>query len=84
MAEVRCSRCGSTAEGLNRAPLPGRSGELVLMQTCEACWEDWKGTQVKLINEFRLNVAEPAQFERLMTEMASFLNLKDEAEGPPD
>jgi Fe-S cluster biosynthesis and repair protein YggX len=84
MAEIRCSRCGSTAEGLSRAPLPGRPGELVLMQTCEACWEDWKGTQVKLINEFRLNVAEPAQFERLMTEMTSFLNLKDEEEGSPD
>ena len=80
MAELRCSRCGSTAEGLERAPLPGRPGELVLGQTCKACWEEWKGTQVKLINEFRLNVTDPGHFERLMTEMTVFLNLQEEGE----
>ena len=78
MAEVRCSRCGSTAAGLERAPLPGGHGERVLAQTCNACWEEWKGTQVKLINEYRLNVTDPGHFERLMTEMTAFLNLREE------
>jgi Fe-S cluster biosynthesis and repair protein YggX len=78
MTQVSCSRCGSTAEGLERAPLPGRPGERVLAQTCRACWEDWKGTQVKLINEYRLTVTDPDHFDRLMTEMAAFLSLHDE------
>ena len=80
MTQVRCSRCGSTAVGLERAPLPGRPGELVLAQTCTACWEEWKGAQVKLINELRLNVTDPDHVERLMTEMATFLSLQDEGE----
>jgi Fe-S cluster biosynthesis and repair protein YggX len=78
MAEVSCSRCGSTAAGLDRAPLPGMHGERVLAQTCSACWEEWKGTQVKLINEYRLNVTDPDHFDRLMTEMAAFLTLREE------
>jgi Fe-S cluster biosynthesis and repair protein YggX len=78
MAEVRCSRCGSMAAGLDRAPLPGKHGESVLAQTCTGCWEEWKGTQVRLINEYRLNVTDPAHFDRLMTEMATFLNLRQE------
>ena len=41
-----------------------------------ACWEDWKGTQVKLINEYRLNVTDPVHFDRLMTEMTAFLSLR--------
>jgi Fe-S cluster biosynthesis and repair protein YggX len=64
------------AAGLDRAPLPGKHGESVLAQTCIGCWEEWKGTQVKLINEYRLNVTDPAHFDRLMTEMATFLSLR--------
>ena len=82
MPEVRCSRCGSTAAGLDRAPLPGRPGELVLAQTCTACWEEWKGTQVKLINEYRLNVTDPGHFDRLMTEMKAFLSLQGDGGSP--
>ena len=78
MAQVSCSRCGSSAEGLDRAPLPGRHGERVLAQTCKSCWEEWKGIQVKLINEYRLSVTDPAHFDRLMIEMAAFLNLREE------
>jgi len=65
------------ADGLERAPLPGEIGERVLAQTCASCWEEWKGTQVKLINEYRLNVTDPGQYERLITEMAAFLGLRE-------
>ena len=78
MARVCCSRCGSDAEGLERAPLPGAPGRQVLHQTCSACWEEWKGVQVKLINEYRLNVVNPEHYERLIQEMTTFLNLHPE------
>ncbi len=81
MTQVTCSRCGSTVEGLARTPLPGRLGQLVFEQTCGNCWEEWKGVQVKLINEYRLNVVNPDHYERLMQEMAAFLNLRDEDSG---
>jgi Fe-S cluster biosynthesis and repair protein YggX len=44
-----------------------------------ACWDEWKETQVKLINEYRLNVVDPKHFERLMQEMRTFLNLERDA-----
>jgi len=80
MAEVRCSRCGSTAPGLDRPPLPGEPGRLVQRHTCRACWDEWKGTQVKLINEYRLNVVNPDHYDRLVREMRTWLNLRAEGE----
>lgn len=78
MAQVTCSRCGSTATGLAAAPLPGDYGRLVHEQTCAACWGEWLREQVKLINELRLSPADPAHYERLQTEMATWLNLRNE------
>jgi Fe-S cluster biosynthesis and repair protein YggX len=78
MPEVSCSRCGSTAAGLERAPLPGAIGEAVLAETCASCWREWLATQVKLINEQRLTPANGEHFELLVREMKVFLNLRDE------
>ncbi|MDH3627997.1 MAG: Fe(2+)-trafficking protein [Acidobacteriota bacterium] len=78
MAEIVCSRCGSTGEGMPNAPLPGERGEQVLAQTCVPCWREWLGTQVKIINECSLSPANPEHFARLLGDMATFLNLKAE------
>ena len=78
MAEVSCSRCGSTATGLDRAPLPGPLGASLLNQTCSACWEEWMETQVKLINEKRLSPGTPEHYDLLVREMRVFLNLREE------
>jgi Fe-S cluster biosynthesis and repair protein YggX len=77
MTEVSCSRCGSTARGLARAPLPGAAGEAVLAQSCESCWREWLELQVKLINENRLTPANHEHFELLVREMRTFLNLRE-------
>jgi len=78
MAEVSCSRCGSTAPALERAPLPGPAGAAVLAQSCAVCWREWLGMQVKLINENRLTPANSEHFDLLVREMRAFLNLRDE------
>ena len=78
MAEVQCSRCGSTAEGLERAPLPGEVGRMVFEQTCGECWKAWLAAQVILMNEHRLSPGDPAHYERLVTEMQTFLALRGE------
>jgi Fe-S cluster biosynthesis and repair protein YggX len=82
MEQITCSRCGSLANGLENCPLPGSHGALVLEQTCGNCWNEWKEMQVKLINEYRLDVLEPGHFDRLMQEMRTFLNLSED--GPTD
>lgn len=76
MAELSCSRCGRTAPGLERPPLPGKNGELVQSKVCADCWGEWLGMQVKFINEYRLSPADPRHFEFLVSQMKVFLNLE--------
>ena len=78
MGQVSCSRCGNMGEGLERPPLPGGPGKRVMERTCRACWAEWLGAQVKLINEYRINPAEPKQYGLLLKEMDRFLKLANE------
>ena len=77
MADVHCSRCESTAAGLDRAPLPGEAGESVLRNTCKTCWSAWLGQQVILINEQALTPVNPEHFSLLLREMRAYLRLPD-------
>jgi Fe-S cluster biosynthesis and repair protein YggX len=77
MHEVSCTRCGNTAEGLENAPLPGEIGGRVQASACRACWSEWLGAQVILINERSLSPAKPADYEALLQEMTAFLKLAD-------
>ena len=79
MEENRCSRCGATLSArLERPPLPGAIGLRVHEHICPACWKEWLGMQVRVINEYRLMPAEPQHYEYLLSQMKTFLNLKDE------
>jgi Fe-S cluster biosynthesis and repair protein YggX len=42
---------------------------------CPACWREWLGAQVMLINEYRLNLMDPEARRVLETQMRSFLKL---------
>jgi Fe-S cluster biosynthesis and repair protein YggX len=75
MADVHCSRCGNTRQGLERAPLPGSAGAEVAASVCATCWGEWKGMQVKLINEYRLNPLDTQHFDFLIAQMRTFLHL---------
>jgi len=77
MAQVTCSKCGNTAEGLERAPFPGSVGEELLARVCAACWKEWMGQQVILINENKLTPADPQHYALLIAEMKKFLLLAD-------
>ena len=75
MADVTCAHCQLTAAGLDRAPLPGDIGKLILDRTCAACWKEWLPEQVKLMNENGLTPANPEHYELLVKEMKKFLKL---------
>ena len=79
MDETRCSRCSSVLSArLERPPIPGPVGARVLERVCPACWREWMEAQVRVINEYRLLPSDPQHYEYLLTQMKSFLNLKDE------
>ena len=70
MATVTCTRCKNQRDGLERAPLPGETGQTILANVCAAC-----GTQVKYINEYRLSPLDPKHFEFLLEQARAFLML---------
>ena len=75
MSQVSCSRCGSSAEGLDSAPLPGEVGTRVFDGSCRSCWKEWLEAQVILINERKLSPAKPEDYRTLVGEMTTFLSL---------
>ena len=81
MAVVTCSRCKREAEGLSRAPVPGPTGQEILETICSACWKEWLGTQVKYINEYRLNPLDEKHYEFLLEQARTFLGLSGAGPG---
>lgn len=79
MAEARtvqCSRCGQSNPGLQRAPLSGDTGRLVLENVCQECWNEWFEQSVNVINHYGLNPAIPEDRRQLYQVMREFLGLE--------
>ena len=76
-----CKRCGAGQPQLEKKPLGGKLGAEVLANICGNCWSEWDAMQIKIINEYRLNLAVPQHFDMLVDEMKNFLRLKEGATG---
>lgn len=76
-----CKRCGANTGQLDKKPLGGQLGNIVLANICSFCWSEWDAVQIKIINEYRLNLAVPQHFDMLVDEMKNFLKLKSGATG---
>ncbi|MDX1661426.1 MAG: oxidative damage protection protein [Gemmatimonadota bacterium] len=76
MAEVTCTRCGETREGLDRPPYPDALGEEIAENVCAVCWDEAKGRQVMIINEYRLDLSDDRAQEILERATREFLGLE--------
>ena len=54
-----CTRCLRNAVQMAAPPFGSALGKRIQDQICSDCWQDWMGTSVKVINEYRLNFADP-------------------------
>lgn len=84
MAErtVKCVKLGTEAPGLNAPPFPGPLGEEIYQKVSAAAWSQWKeDLMIKIINEYRLNMANPDDYEMLLKQMRAFLNLDGQPQG---
>ena len=70
---VHCTKLGREAEGLPRPPLPGPLGERVFAQISKEVWRDWLAHQTRLINEYRLSLADPQARAFLTKELETYL-----------
>ena len=69
---VHCVKLGHDAEGLDRPPYPGPLGQRIFEQVSKQAWQDWLAHQTRLINEYRLALADPGARKFLAEEMEKF------------
>ena len=72
---IVCHRCGQASEALTQPPMPTPLGGEIREKICPACWREWLGVQVMLINEYRFNLMDPEARRALEAQMRTFLKL---------
>jgi Fe-S cluster biosynthesis and repair protein YggX len=69
---VHCIKLGREAEGLAAPPYPGELGKRIFEQVSKDAWREWVEHQKRLINEYRLHLADPKSREFLAAEMEKY------------
>lgn len=60
-------------------PVPFHSPlrEEVLASVCDRCWQEWLKVQIKVINEFALNLGDPRSHDIIEAHARDFFGLSD-------
>jgi Fe-S cluster biosynthesis and repair protein YggX len=78
---IYCAKLQKEAPGLLSAPFEGDLGREIFEKVSEEAWHSWQeDVQIKVINEYRLNLADPDQYQILLDQMRAFLNLTPDEE----
>ena len=78
---VMCSKLKVDAQGLDIPPFAGELGQEVFEKVSAAAWLEWRDqVQIKIINEYRLNLGDPDHFQILIDQLRAYLNLDDKTE----
>ena len=75
---VKCVKLGQELSGLEKPPFAGEIGERIFHHISKQAWLMWKDDmQTKVLNEYRLNMGNPRDYQTLVDQMLLFLNLKE-------
>jgi Fe-S cluster biosynthesis and repair protein YggX len=75
---VKCKKLGKELPGLEKPPFPGEIGQKIFDCISNEAWLLWKDDmQMKVLNEYRLNMGEKKDYDVLVEQMLLFLNLKE-------
>jgi Fe-S cluster biosynthesis and repair protein YggX len=69
---VQCVKLGREAEGLDRPTYPGPLGQRIFDNVSKEAWQGWIRQQTMLVNENRLNLADPAARKYLAEQMENY------------
>ena len=69
---VKCVKLGREAEGLDFPPYPGELGKRIFENVSKEAWQTWVRHQTMLVNENRLNLADPGARKYLAEQMERF------------
>ncbi|NYT76882.1 oxidative damage protection protein [Alcaligenaceae bacterium] len=70
---INCVKLKREAEGLDYPPYPGDLGVRIWQSISKEAWAQWMATQTRLVNENRLNLADPDARKFLGRQMQGFL-----------
>lgn len=66
---IHCVKLDKEAEGLDFAPYPGELGKRIWENVSKEAWAAWMHQQTMLVNENRLNLADPRARQYLARQM---------------
>ena len=74
---LTCTRCQKPGEPppAQRIPFARKTRDRISSAICASCWKEWEGHEVKVINEYRLNLLEPEHRDLLTRACLEFLGL---------
>ena len=76
--KIFCKKFGKELPGLQKPPFPGPIGQKIFDHISEQAWKAWKeDMQIKVLNEYRLNMADQKDYQKLVEQMLLFLNLQE-------
>ena len=78
MSDQTCARCHDRQPGID-SMIPFRSPlrEEVKAQVCADCWKQWLDMQIKVINEFALNLGDVRSHDIIEAHARDFLGRGD-------
>ena len=75
--KVKCVKLGEELPGLDKPPFAGEIGQRIYENVSERAWKMWRDDmQIKVLNEYRLNMADKKDYQTLVDQMMLFLNLR--------
>ena len=75
---VMCSKYKQELPGLEKPPFGGDIGKQIFDKVSARAWSEWRDDmQIKVLNEYRLNMGVAKDYQVLVDQMMAFLNLKD-------
>jgi len=78
---VYCKRLKREAEGLSEPPLFGKMGREIFADVSAEAWAEWEEMQLKIVNEYHLDLADKDARKTLTKQMRVFLGLDEGSEG---
>lgn len=69
---IHCIKLDRDAEGLDRPPYPGPLGQRIYEHVSKQAWQGWLAHQTRLINEYRLAMADASARKFLAEEMEKY------------
>jgi len=76
--KVFCSKFQKELPGLEKPPFKGEMGTVIYERVSLEAWNQWStDIQIKVLNEYRLNMADPKDYQVLVDQMKRFLGLEE-------